>query len=54
MPACVAIMLIVGEWDNGLAVMAEPVLSIAFARPKSRTFTVPSVVSLMFVGFKSR
>ena len=26
----------------------------AFARPKSRTFTVPSVVILMFAGFRSR
>src|SRR4030095_8348459 len=33
---------------------ATPVGSIAFARPKSSTFTVPSRRTLMFAGFKSR
>ena len=28
--------------------------SIAFARPKSSTFTVPSARTLMFAGFRSR
>jgi len=32
----------------------EPVGSNAFARPKSRTFTVPSVRTLMFAGLRSR
>ena len=28
--------------------------SVAFANPKSRTFTVPSGRTLMFAGFRSR
>jgi hypothetical protein len=31
-----------------------PVGSIAFASPKSSTFTVPSLRTLMFAGFRSR
>ena len=33
---------------------APPTGSIAFARPKSSTFTVPSARTLMFAGFRSR
>ena len=36
------------------AVWITPVGSIAFARPKSSTFTVPSARTLMFAGFRSR
>ena len=41
--------------DFGLAKAVDPTAgSIAFARPKSSTFTVPSARSLMFAGFRSR
>jgi len=33
---------------------AAPAGSIALARPKSRTFTVPSGLTLIFAGFRSR
>ena len=33
---------------------AAPSGPSAFARPKSRTFTVPSLRTLMFAGFRSR
>ena len=51
-PAFVACIEIVGE-IVGLA-LATPVGSIAFASPKSRTFTVPSARTLMLAGFRSR
>ena len=49
MPACVAAMLMVGECSDGAAGI-PPI----FANPKSRTFTVPSVLILMLLGFRSR
>ena len=52
-PACViAGVVIVGDCDT--LGDATPVGSIAFANPKSSTFTVPSSRTLMFAGFKSR
>ena len=36
------------------ALSEAPVGSMAFARPKSSTFTAPSARTLMFAGFKSR
>ena len=45
-------MVIVGDCET--LGDATPVGSIAFARPKSSTFTVPSGRTLMFAGFKSR
>ena len=53
MPACVITgVVIVGDCDTfGDDPMAG---SIAFANPKSRTFTVPSLRTLMFAGFRSR
>ena len=52
-PACViAGVVIVGDIDT-LADIA-PAGSIAFARPKSSTFTVPSARTLMFAGLRSR
>jgi hypothetical protein len=47
----VAAILIVGEFDN---VELADVLSIAFAKPKSSTFTLPSGVILTLAGFRSR
>ena len=45
----------VGELRATLAVALDaPAGSIAFARPKSSTFTVPSARTLMFAGFRSR
>ena len=50
-PACViAGVVIVGDCET--LGDATPVGSIAFARPKSSTFTVPSGRTLMFAGFK--
>jgi len=53
MPACViAGVVIVGDIDalaDGVSVG-----SIAFARPKSSTLTVPSGRTLIFAGFRSR
>ena len=54
MPICViAGDVIVGEFDRAAALDA-PAGSIALARPKSSTFTVPSARTLMFAGFRSR
>ena len=52
-PACViGGVVIVGDIDM---LDDEPVAgSIAFANPKSSTFTVPSARTLMFAGFRSR
>jgi hypothetical protein len=52
-PACViAGEVIVGAID-ALAAIA-PAGSIAFASPKSNTFTVPLARTLMFAGLRSR
>ena len=40
--------------DAVAAALTTAAGSIAFARPKSSTFTAPSVRTLMFAGFKSR
>jgi hypothetical protein len=55
MPISVARAVSVGEFAGLLwrPSSSEPG-TIAFARPKSRTFTRPSLVTLMFAGFKSR
>ena len=52
-PACViAGVVMVGDIDM---LGDEPAAgSIAFARPKSKTFTVPSARTLMFAGLRSR
>jgi hypothetical protein len=51
-PAFVAAMLaIVGEFD---VLGFDRLVSQAFARPKSRTFTLPSLVNITLPGFKSR
>ena len=52
-PACViAGVVIVGDIDM---FGDEPATaSVAFARPKSRTFTVPSLRTLMLAGLRSR
>ena len=52
-PACViAGEVMVGETETP---GDEPAAgSIAFARPKSSTFTVPSVRTFMFAGLRSR
>jgi hypothetical protein len=53
-PACVmAGVVIVGDIDT-LADETCGSGSIALARPKSSTFTVPSGRTLMFAGFRSR
>ena len=55
MPICViAGAVSVGEFAMRLAALAAPAGSIAFARPKSSTFTVPSARTLMFAGLRSR
>jgi len=51
-PICVALAVIVGEFIA--STLDEAAGSIAFARPKSSTFTVPSARTLMFCGFRSR
>ena len=52
-PACViAGVVIVGDIETPDA--AAPAGSIAFARPKSNTFTVPSARTLMLAGLRSR
>ncbi len=52
-PACViAGVVIVG--DNERLLLPIGAVSIAFANPKSSTFTAPSGVSLMLAGFRSR
>jgi hypothetical protein len=54
-PALVAAMLaadiIVGEFDW---IELDGFCEYVFANPKSRTLTLPSDVSLMFAGFRSR
>jgi hypothetical protein len=51
-PACVIAGVVrVGDCDTFAAL---PTGSTAFASPKSSTFTVPSVLTLMFAGFRSR
>ena len=50
-PVMCAGLVIVGECDTSGRLAAG---SIAFASPKSSTFTVPSGRTLMFAGFKSR
>jgi hypothetical protein len=50
--ACVARIESVGEVIA--FTRAAETGSMAFARPKSSTFTVPSVRTLMFAGFRSR
>ena len=47
----IAGVVIVGDCETFGAL---PAGSMALARPKSRTFTVPSGRTLMFAGFKSR
>jgi hypothetical protein len=52
MPACVASgesVVDIDRFGDG-----PEVGSIAFANPKSSTFTVPSLRTLMFAGFRSR
>ena len=44
-------VVIVGDCDT---FVRPPAGSIAFANPKSSTFTVPSVRTLTFAGFRSR
>ncbi len=52
-PACViAGVVMVG--DCGTFGDIAPAGSIAFARPKSSTFTAPSGRTLMFAGLRSR
>ena len=48
----VPIMLSVGE--SAIARRVAPVVSIAFANPKSSTLTLPSGVTLTFAGLRSR
>ena len=53
MPACViAGVVMVGDCDTSAT--CAPAGSIAFARPKSSTFTVPSGRTLMLAGLRSR
>ena len=52
MPICVAWPVSVGEVIA--SALDAPAGSIAFASPKSSTFTVPSARTLMFAGFRSR
>ena len=49
-PICVAAAVNVGDCEGSPC----GVVSSAFAKPKSKTFTVPSSRTLMFAGFKSR
>ena len=50
MPARVSCMVCVGAIESG----GSRSLDIALAKPKSRTFTRPSLVTLMLAGFRSR
>jgi hypothetical protein len=51
----IAGVVIVGDIDNPPGPPAPPdPTSIAFARPKSSTFTVPSTRTLMLAGLRSR
>jgi hypothetical protein len=52
-PAAVACIESVGEFI-AFALPDPPAGSIAFARPKSSTLTVPSARILMLAGFRSR
>jgi hypothetical protein len=56
MPICViAGDVRVGEFASALAdALDVPAGSIALARPKSRTFTVPSARTFTLAGFRSR
>ena len=51
-PICVAAAVNVGELRT--FALAEPAGSIAFASPKSSTFTVPSGRTLTLAGLRSR
>ena len=53
-PVVIAGDVIVGDIDSARADMVAATGSIAFASPKSSTFTVPSGRTLMFAGFRSR
>ena len=46
--------VIVGDCASRLPRARAVAVSIAFASPKSSTFTVPSARTLMFAGFRSR
>ena len=51
-PCCVAASLSVGEFDKIQFGFCSP--ANAFANPKSSTFTLPSGVTLILAGFRSR
>src|SRR2546427_12520932 len=51
MPVLVGLIVSVGEFAGSKILVS---LSNALARPKSSTFTLPSAVSLMLAGFRSR
>ena len=51
-PVTIAGDVMVGDADGSLDV--RPSGSASFAKPKSRTFTVPSARTLMFAGLRSR
>ena len=52
-PSCViAGVVMVGDFDASSEIAVAG--SMAFARPKSNTFTTPSGRSFTFAGFKSR
>jgi hypothetical protein len=54
-PICViAGVVIVGDSAGVLPGRPAPVDSASFASPKSRIFTVPSGLTLIFAGFRSR
>ena len=50
-PCWVAAILSVGDWDR---LAFDPSPANAFAKPKSSTLILPSGVTLMFAGFRSR
>ncbi len=54
MPTPVIMAGVVSVGDIDMFDEEPAVGSIAFARPKSSTFTVPSDRTLMFAGFRSR
>jgi hypothetical protein len=53
-PAAVIVAGLVNVGDAGPDAAGSPDRSMALARPKSRTLTVPSDRTLMFAGFRSR
>ena len=55
-PVIIAGEVMVGDCDRACPAEARGAEagSIAFARPKSRTFTVPSARTLILAGFRSR